>query len=470
VRCPALADRAKQGVILRKEVAEWILTVNASEVASSDSSRRAVVRQLLSHPRISFDPDEYAPRCGPSQVAAPGTFHFATMVSWPLPVGEPSSPVTVWGSFHFATMVSWTLLAGERSSPMAVWSFLFRDQRILDATCPGASRPEPVPVQTRHTVPAFLISPTATQRVHTPSHRAAPLVAPNHMSRSFILVAWAILTVCLSVGSGSFSAWADDPVSAQLAITRAHWPPPRSGVVYVIAHRGVHSEGIPENTLAACRAAIELGCDFIEVDLRTTRDGQLVCVHDARLNRVAVNDRRAVRECTWAELQQVELVAKSADQAERIPRFRDVLVLCQNRCGLYLDLKDVDVVQVCEEVVAAQMLTNCVWYGRPDQLQQLRRHEPRALVMPDPGPAVLLPALLQMLPSPCVASSAKYCNTDFVRQCHRSGSLVFVDEQTPADWQPLLEQGVDGIQTDHPADLIRWLQNRSTSAGTAVSR
>ncbi len=45
--------------------------------------------------------------------------------------------------------------------------------------------------------------------------------------------------------------------------------PPRHGDVYVVAHRGAHI-GIPENTLAAYEAAIEIGVDFVEVDLRTT--------------------------------------------------------------------------------------------------------------------------------------------------------------------------------------------------------
>jgi hypothetical protein len=50
-------------------------------------------------------------------------------------------------------------------------------------------------------------------------------------------------------------------------------PQPRHGGVYVVAHRGAHN-GIPENTIAAYKAAIEMGVDFVEIDLRTTRDCQ----------------------------------------------------------------------------------------------------------------------------------------------------------------------------------------------------
>ncbi|MFP6616763.1 MAG: glycerophosphodiester phosphodiesterase [Candidatus Hydrogenedentota bacterium] len=54
--------------------------------------------------------------------------------------------------------------------------------------------------------------------------------------------------------------------------TRTYPTPPRNGGIYVIAHRGAH-QGIPENTLEAYQKAIDLGCDFVEIDVRTTKDG-----------------------------------------------------------------------------------------------------------------------------------------------------------------------------------------------------
>ena len=58
-----------------------------------------------------------------------------------------------------------------------------------------------------------------------------------------------------------------------------YFPTPKNGDTYVIAHRGVHN-GIPENSLAAYQKAIDLGCDFIEIDVRKTRDGRMVSIHN----------------------------------------------------------------------------------------------------------------------------------------------------------------------------------------------
>jgi len=61
-------------------------------------------------------------------------------------------------------------------------------------------------------------------------------------------------------------------------------PPRARSEVEVVAHRGVSAEA-PEHTLAAYRQALALGADAVECDVRMTRDGVLVCVHDRRINR-----------------------------------------------------------------------------------------------------------------------------------------------------------------------------------------
>ncbi len=72
----------------------------------------------------------------------------------------------------------------------------------------------------------------------------------------------------------------------------------------VFAHRG-SSEALPEHTLAAYRQALAEGADGLECDVRLTRDGHLVCVHDRRLNRTS-NGRGRVSARTLAELTELD--------------------------------------------------------------------------------------------------------------------------------------------------------------------
>src|SRR5690349_20540843 len=87
------------------------------------------------------------------------------------------------------------------------------------------------------------------------------------------------------------------------------WPTPAShrssseAVTLVFAHRGASAE-LPEHTLAAYLRAIEQGADGIECDVRLTRDGHLVCIHDSRLDRTSNGSGRVSR----ARLAELELL------------------------------------------------------------------------------------------------------------------------------------------------------------------
>ncbi|MDX6331534.1 MAG: glycerophosphoryl diester phosphodiesterase [Streptomycetaceae bacterium] len=74
--------------------------------------------------------------------------------------------------------------------------------------------------------------------------------------------------------------------------------------IQVVAHRGA-SEDAPEHTLAAYLKAIEDGADALECDIRLTADGQLVCVHDRRVNRTS-NGRGAVSAMELADLAELD--------------------------------------------------------------------------------------------------------------------------------------------------------------------
>jgi glycerophosphoryl diester phosphodiesterase len=110
-------------------------------------------------------------------------------------------------------------------------------------------------------------------------------------------------------------------------------PPPR-----VIAHRGASDEA-PEHTLAAYQRAIEAGADGLECDVRMTRDGVLVCVHDRRVDRTS-DGRGAVAGLDLADLEQLDfsvrrrrVLARTASwQVEgRTPSFDTVGVLTLER-------------------------------------------------------------------------------------------------------------------------------------------
>jgi glycerophosphoryl diester phosphodiesterase len=99
----------------------------------------------------------------------------------------------------------------------------------------------------------------------------------------------------------------------------------------VIAHRG-HKVAAPEQTLAAYRLAIDLGATMIEADLRFTRDGVPVMLHDRLLDRTT-SGRGPVAAMDWAEVANLDAGSWFDERfrAERVPRLDDLFALAVAR-------------------------------------------------------------------------------------------------------------------------------------------
>jgi glycerophosphoryl diester phosphodiesterase len=241
-------------------------------------------------------------------------------------------------------------------------------------------------------------------------------------------------------------------------------PPAKHGI-YVAAHRGAH-KGIPENTLAAYRKAIELGCDFVEVDLRTSKDGVIVSIHNSTVDQYTEDASGPVKDFTFAELRALDIGSRIGPEwkAERIPSFAEILALCKGRIGIYLDLKSAPVEDVVALVREKNMAHAVIWYAMPQQLKKVRELCPECIVMPDPGHERLLPRLIEVFHPVVVAAVWRNFSESFVRTCHAAGAVVIVDESDPGCWEQALQWGADGIQTDHPEKLIAFLRKHQAGA------
>src|SRR3712207_9489478 len=89
-------------------------------------------------------------------------------------------------------------------------------------------------------------------------------------------------------------------------------PSVRPGVE-VVGHRGASADA-PEHTLAAYQHAVRIGADAVECDVRMTRDGVLVCVHDRRINRTSTG-RGVVSALDLAELERHRVVHRRPRRA-----------------------------------------------------------------------------------------------------------------------------------------------------------
>ena len=117
--------------------------------------------------------------------------------------------------------------------------------------------------------------------------------------------------------------------------------------VHVVSHRGDWKQ-FPENSLDAINSIIQMGGDVVEIDVQRTKDGQLILMHDERLDRTT-NGRGLIAETTFADIQKLFLKDHNGNVTQhKVPTLKEVLLMSKGRIMLNLDKAD----RFFEQVVA----------------------------------------------------------------------------------------------------------------------
>jgi glycerophosphoryl diester phosphodiesterase len=119
--------------------------------------------------------------------------------------------------------------------------------------------------------------------------------------------------------------------------------------VIVIAHRG-DWRNAPENSLQAIKNCIEMGVDMVEIDIRETKDGKLVLMHDETIDRTT-NGSGYVKDWTLDSLRTLKLLdGLGIETAHRIPILEEALMLAKDKILINLD-KSYKIFDKCYEVI-----------------------------------------------------------------------------------------------------------------------
>ena len=154
----------------------------------------------------------------------------------------------------------------------------------------------------------------------------------NAIPEPGVIMAHQLFVAIVFISTGVHSAAAESRTPATRGAAR--------NVRQIIAHRGASAER-PECTLAAIRRAIAVKATATEVDVRTSKDGHLVILHDKTLDRTT-NGKGDVSQKTLAELKALDAGSWFDKQYrnERIPTLREVLKECRGKIDVLLDLKE----------------------------------------------------------------------------------------------------------------------------------
>lgn len=226
--------------------------------------------------------------------------------------------------------------------------------------------------------------------------------------------------------------------------------------VQIIGHRG-YSSVFPENTLASFAGAIDIGADYVELDVQMSKDGQIVVCHDEDLMRVA-GVSGSVADYTLEELKKLDVGSWFSDSfaGETMPTLAEALALIRDsKSQVYLELKDIGEAEGFAEAVLdvtgeCGMTERCVFASfRYEYLVELKELEEgiRTLYNTASGRVDLaeeFPADIYGLYSETITAAA-------VKAIHLAGKQVFVwTVDTPEQMSNMKALDVDGICTNRP--------------------
>ena len=152
------------------------------------------------------------------------------------------------------------------------------------------------------------------------------------MKRFLLMVA--LVATSLSCIAAKPAKKAENLTRAQKIYAELHNP--SSKYVLVAAHRA-DWRNFPENSLEAIESAIQMGVDIIELDIKMTKDGHLILMHDKKVDRTT-NHKGLVSDYTLAEMKDMVLRAGQGVKTRyKVPTLEEALILCKDRAVINVD-------------------------------------------------------------------------------------------------------------------------------------
>jgi glycerophosphoryl diester phosphodiesterase len=226
----------------------------------------------------------------------------------------------------------------------------------------------------------------------------------------------------------------------------------------IMGHRGAAALE-PENTLLSIERAMEIGVDAVEIDVRLSKDKEIVVIHDSTVDRTT-NGKGPVSSYALKEMKKLD-----AGKGERIPTLDEVIDLIGNKVRLVIELKEEGTERRVVELIKRNNLDDKVyvisfWHSL---VKTVKKMDSR----------IKTGVLLEGCPvDACIATQASanalvmkytFVNRKFVEIAHKEGLEVFIwNIDDPQLLKPYADMRVDGIGSNDPRVLVGYFKKHAT--------
>ncbi len=236
--------------------------------------------------------------------------------------------------------------------------------------------------------------------------------------------------------------------------------------IMVAAHRGGHLH-VPENSLASIDEAISAGAAIVELDVRETKDGVMVILHDRTLDRTTTG-KGEIKDFTYAELQKLFLLHNGTPSKYRIPTFKEALASAKDKIIVDIDFK-IDGMQARErayEIIDEMGMSEQVLFFLYDftEMEHLFKINPQIKMMPRAYDYDQMRKVIDLKMTNVIHIDPSFENAEILKEARKKGIRLWINTLGKIDtesadnkqvYKDFLKKNmlVNVIQTDFPERL-----------------
>ena len=281
------------------------------------------------------------------------------------------------------------------------------------------------------------------------------------MHRIIHIIAFIFLFAALSCREANFS----QPNSLEKIQYALHHP--EDNTILVAAHRASHSK-YPENSLEAIRHTIEIGADIIEIDVRSTLDGQLILMHDGTIDRTT-NGEGDVESITFSRIRTLQLSGSDKRYVYHVPTFTEALMEAKGKILVDIDIKSASVSKLVEVIHQLDMGDQVIFFdGNFNVLDSVKILDSTLMVMPRAHSAEKLTWMIERYHPPIIHIDPDFFTSEVVQTIKHGHSRIWINALGKPDimallgfgswsYASLVNGGANVIQTDRPAAMLEFL-------------
>jgi len=244
-----------------------------------------------------------------------------------------------------------------------------------------------------------------------------------------------------------------------------------ANTILVASHRGAHN-GNFENSIASTKNAIKLGVDIIETDVRTTKDGYLVLMHDSKIDRTTTGTGK-VEDLTLAEIRKYKLKAPYGRiSKETVPTFEEFLKVIKGKILVDIDMKTDNAKGVVAAVLKTGTMKDVFYFDNDyNVLDEILEYDKTAQIMPRAYNFHMADSALVKFRPKVVHIDPKFYTQELTEMIRENNARVWINALGESDCyirngygeevlEKLTGKGANIIQTNEPKMLLELLRSK----------